>query len=173
MSKSQGANERSVSPKTEVPSVRKALSLLAAFSLTRPCDSLSELARKCRTPKSTAHNLMQTLLAFDLVRQDPQTREYRIGPRAMELGLLFARRDELLAQSRRVLRILAEETGETVKLGVLSSGRLWRCVDFRQQPGGLSQSCPIYIRNWRGFARAATRWTSKRMRLACVAPLLQ
>jgi IclR family acetate operon transcriptional repressor len=124
MSKTNSATQRSALPNTEVASVRKALGLLTAFTVARPRYSLSELARKCRIPKSTAHNLMQTLLGFDLVRQDPQTREYRIGPRAMELGLLFARRDELLAQSRRVLRVLAEETGETVKLGVLSSGEV-------------------------------------------------
>lgn len=124
MSKQKDVASRSVVPNTEVASVRKALDLLTAFSVARPRYSLSELARKCRIPKSTAHNLMQTLLGFDLVRQDPQTREYRIGPRAMELGLLFARRDELLAQARRVLRVLAEETSETVKLGVLSSGEV-------------------------------------------------
>ncbi|MBL8231450.1 MAG: IclR family transcriptional regulator [Bryobacterales bacterium] len=122
MPKRNGSTSRSIPLNSEVASVRKALDLLTAFSVAQPKHSLSALARKCKIPKSTAHNLMQTLLGFDLVRQDPQTREYRIGPRAMELGLLFARRDELLSQARRVLRLLADETGETVKLGVLFAG---------------------------------------------------
>ncbi|MFO0363507.1 MAG: helix-turn-helix domain-containing protein, partial [Acidobacteriota bacterium] len=60
-----------------VSSVEKALRLLSTFSLASPQWALSDLAREQGMPKSTAHNLLKTLQAFDLVRQDPEDRVYR------------------------------------------------------------------------------------------------
>jgi IclR family KDG regulon transcriptional repressor len=105
----------------EVNSVRKALELLKCFSVNTPEWPLSGLSRRLDIPKSTAHNLLRTLQVFDLVRQDSVSRVYRLGPRALELGLLFARNTEILAPARVVLRRIAMETRETVKFGVLSN----------------------------------------------------
>lgn len=123
-SRSALLNDLRVPPRSEVSAVRKALELLGCFSIDTPAMPLSQLARKLDIPKSTAHNLLRTLQSFDLVRQDPASRRYRLGPRAMELGLLFSRRTEVLAHARPVLRKLAEETRETVKLGILSSNEV-------------------------------------------------
>lgn len=111
---------KSVTALYEVASVRKALDLLTAFSLDTPEWSLSALARRLSIPKSTAHNLLRTLQSFDLVHQDREHRAYRLGPRALELGLAFAQSSQVLAHARPVLRQVAELTRETVKLGVLS-----------------------------------------------------
>jgi IclR family KDG regulon transcriptional repressor len=107
-----------------VASVSKALELLVAFSAEAPIWSLSDLARHLDVPKSTAHNLLQTLKQFDLVRQDAETRLYRIGPRALELGLLFAKSSRDLVHVRPVLRRLLDSTGETCKYGMLSNGQV-------------------------------------------------
>jgi DNA-binding IclR family transcriptional regulator len=108
----------------QVSSVRKALEALACFSLDKPTWTLSALARHIGIPKSTAHNLLRTLQTFDFVRQDREDRNYRLGPRALEMGLVFSRSTEMLAQVRPVLRRLAERTGETVKMGILSNGEV-------------------------------------------------
>ena len=108
----------------EVLSVRKALEILAVFSVLEPEWSLSSLARKLTLPKSTAHNLLRTLQAFDLVQQDCERRTYTLGPRALEMGLTFSQSSEVLAQVRPVLRRIAQLTGETVKLGILSNGQV-------------------------------------------------
>ncbi len=107
-----------------VSSVRKALELLVRFTPQVTSWSLSDLARAAHMPKSTAHNLLRTLQAFDLVRQDPDTHSYRLGPRALELGFTFARGADVLSRARPVLSRLAETTGETVKLGMLSQGQV-------------------------------------------------
>lgn len=118
-----------------VSSVRKALELLGCFTPRATVWSLSALARAARMPKSTAHNLLQTLQSYDLVRQDSGTREYRLGPRALELGLTFTRSSDMLAHTRPVLSRLAEVSGETVKLGMLSQGQvlILAAVESRQQ----------------------------------------
>lgn len=104
-----------------VNSVGKALELLKCFSVNAPEWPLSTLSRRLEIPKSTEHNLLRTLQAFDLVRQDAASRAYRLGPRTLELGLLFARHTEVIAPARTVLRRIAMETRETVKFGVLSN----------------------------------------------------
>lgn len=114
----------------EVLSVRKALDLLGAFSFENPILSLSELSRRLKLPKSTAHNLLRTMESFDLVRQEFQSRSYRLGPRAMELGLLAARSDGMLAHARPMVRRLSEETHETVKMGVLSNEQVLILTGF-------------------------------------------
>ena len=101
-------------------SVKKSLELLGAFSLRSPNWTLAGLSRHLGFPKSTAHNLLKTLQSFDLVRQNPRDRTYRLGPRAMEMGLVFARSTGMLSDARPVLRRLAGKSGETVKLGILS-----------------------------------------------------
>ncbi len=42
----------------------------------------------------------------------------------MELGLVFAGSSDILAQARTVMNRLAQQTGETVKVGVLSNGQV-------------------------------------------------
>jgi len=124
--RSVALNHRSTTaPRTyEVSSVRKALDILTAFSLFEPEWSLSALARRLRLPKSTAHNLLRTLQSVDLVHQDCERRAYRLGPRALEMGLAFAQSSEVLAQARPVLRRVAELTRETLKLGIFSNDQV-------------------------------------------------
>ena len=87
-------------PRYEVSSVRKALDILAVFSIFEPEWSLSALARRLHLPKSTAHNLLRTLQCFDLVQQRQERRTYRLGPRALEMGLTFSHSSEVLAQAQ-------------------------------------------------------------------------
>src|SRR5215813_4405877 len=65
------------SARYEVSSVRKALDILAVFSVFEPEWSLSVLARRLQLPKSTTHNLLRTLQCFDLVHQQRERRTYR------------------------------------------------------------------------------------------------
>ncbi len=83
--------------------MEKALTLLRSFSQTVSQRTLSDLAREHKFPKSTAHNLLKTLQAFDLVRQDPEDRVYRLGPRSLEMGFVYARSTTILGQARHVL----------------------------------------------------------------------
>jgi DNA-binding IclR family transcriptional regulator len=107
-----------------VASVRKAAELLSSFTPATPSWSLSALARHLQLPKSTAHNLLQTLKDFDLVHQDTHAHLYTLGPRSLELGLTYARSTDLLSRARTVLQRLVEISGETAKLGILSANQV-------------------------------------------------
>ena len=85
---------------------------------------LTALAQTVGIPKSTAHNLLKTLQLYDFVRQDAETKRYQLGPRVHELGFLFSQGSDLIPKAAPFLRKLAEQTLETVKLGVLSKGEM-------------------------------------------------
>jgi IclR family transcriptional regulator, KDG regulon repressor len=117
-------DKQSAGDEYEVSSVRKALELLCAFRLEDSKRSLTALADTVGIPKSTAHNLLKTLQLYDFVRQDAETKRYQLGPRVHELGFLFSQGSDLIPRAAPFLRKLAEQTMETVKLGVLSNGQM-------------------------------------------------
>ncbi|WP_241011226.1 IclR family transcriptional regulator [Rhodococcus sp. PSBB049] len=101
-------------------SVAKALALLSSFTPHRPRMGVSELARRARLPKSTAHRLLAVLVEWDMVHKHGT--EYSPGARLSELSVLAERPDT--QDLRRValphLLDLYEMTHETVNLCVLA-----------------------------------------------------
>lgn len=135
--------------KYEVNSVRKALEVLCAFTPETPSWSVSELARCLHLPKSTTHNLLRTLHALDFVRQRSTDREYYLGPKVYELGLVFSDSSNLISRALPHLRELAEQTQETVKLAELSDGQVLvvAAVESKQQlhtRGDVGRRWPVH-----------------------------
>lgn len=133
----------------QIASVRKAIEVLGSFTPQTSSWALSDLARHLGIPKSTVYNLLQTLKDFDFVQQDELQKVYRLGSRAMKLGLTFAIGNDLLSHARSVMNRLAEQTGETVKFGVLSNNQvlILAAVESPKQlhtRGDLGTSWPIH-----------------------------
>lgn len=102
----------SSAPKT----VLKALSLLSLVAET-PNLTLSELGRKAGVPAPTALRLLRGLQEASLVQVDEAGR-YRLGVGCLVLGSTYLESFDLRTEARSELERLAEETGETVHLGV-------------------------------------------------------
>ena len=81
--------------------------------------ALRELAAQLLAPKSSLLPLLRTLAAREYLEQGPGG-EYRLGRRALELGLGRATQRGLPEIARPALRTLMERSGETVFLGTLS-----------------------------------------------------
>lgn len=109
---------------SEVASVRKALEILCSFSRESSSLTVSELSRRLAIPKSTTHNLLRTLQSLDFLTQDPAGKQFRLGPRVFELGLVFSHITQMVAMAYPRLRRLAEQTRETVKLATISGGEV-------------------------------------------------
>lgn len=105
-------------------SMAKALDIMeTVVSMKRPC-SVSELAELLDLPKPTAHRIVAALRAADYLRRDPVGSGVTEGGRLVSFAL-----DVMTAASRRgprhsILEAVAEETGETCNLGVMSSGQV-------------------------------------------------
>ncbi|HEU4438807.1 MAG TPA: IclR family transcriptional regulator, partial [Methylomirabilota bacterium] len=85
--------------------------------------ALRELATRLEAPKSSLLPLLRTLSARGYLAQGPRG-EYRLGRRALELGLGSPAHRGLPDLARPALRALMQRTGETVFLGTLSSDGL-------------------------------------------------
>jgi DNA-binding IclR family transcriptional regulator len=99
--------------------VRRAVSVLRAFTVSQPELGLSEVARVAGLNKTTAFRLLSALEGEGLVQRSPEGEAYRLGPELAALGLRAVRATDLLLAARPELPALAEATQETASLEVL------------------------------------------------------
>jgi IclR family acetate operon transcriptional repressor len=103
-----------------VQSVHRALDVLEALASAGGTASLGDLAAACGLPAPTLHRLAGTLADRGYLRQMPD-RRYSLGSRLVPLG---ADAHALLGgRALPVLRALADLTGESANLAVLTQGR--------------------------------------------------
>jgi len=81
--------------------------------------SLGELAAKVDLPKGTAHRILSSLMYFDFIRQDPETRKYSLGFKLVELGSSLLEQINLRKEAEPFLHELSEKTNETAYLAIL------------------------------------------------------
>lgn len=115
------AERVSATPPAGLQTVDRALELLFCF-VRRPDANwtLSELAREMGVHKTIVHRLLATFERHDFVRREPETRRYRLGVAAIELGNAAAAGLELREVALPVMRRLTGTTQETTLLSVLS-----------------------------------------------------
>ena len=93
-----------------VPAVTRATRVLDALVRSTRGASLTELADRCSLAKSTASNLLRTMVAEGLVSYDPQTRLYNLGPLLVEFGVAAITRTTAVTEARPFMEQLAERT---------------------------------------------------------------
>ena len=110
-----------------IESVDKALQILNLLA-TAGSLRVNEVARELEMTPSTASRLLATLARRSYVQRDRESREYKIGYGAAQLGFAFLRRLELRDVARPYLKRLAMETGETALLSVVNGSNVM-CID--------------------------------------------
>jgi DNA-binding IclR family transcriptional regulator len=114
-------------------SVSRAWCLLRIISRAHPQGiSIAELAATAELDRATAYRLVSSLVEFDLVERD-QSRVYRLGVEAMQLGLAAMRSAPIIERVRPVMQRLARRTEDTVFL-VVCSGDYGHCLHFEEGP---------------------------------------
>ena len=94
-----------------VPAVTRTTRVLEALVRRPHGASLTELAEQCSLAKSTASNLLRTMVAEGLISYDPQTRFYNLGPLLVEFGVAAITRTTAVTEARPFMERLAERTG--------------------------------------------------------------
>jgi len=79
---------------------------------------LSVISKTTSLNKTTAFNLLASLVTLRLVEQDAQSRKYRLGLRCLELGRHVQQRLHVSHLARPILVDLCSKTNETVNLGI-------------------------------------------------------
>ncbi len=110
-------------PPSGAQAVLRAIALLKAFTLEKPERDVSGLAEQTGLSRGTVHRLLAALESEGLlVRRDNGL--YRLGPTAAALGVRALRSSTLRETAHPELERLAEQTGETATLEVLSEGKM-------------------------------------------------
>jgi DNA-binding IclR family transcriptional regulator len=100
-----------------IGAVDNVLRLLAMFE-TQKVIRVNEASRDMGLSRSTVHRMLSTLHYHQFVEQDDLSRAYGPGPALVDIGLAVIRNMDIRAMAHAVLVGLAEETNETVHLGV-------------------------------------------------------
>ena len=102
--------------------LRKAIQVLETFTPDRPSLPLGFIAKAVGLNPATAWRILGTLEEKGLITHDPDTREYSLGLKVLELGSRVAHSHLLRRVARPVMTELRDECGESVYLGVYDAG---------------------------------------------------
>ncbi len=81
--------------------------------------TLSEIHRELGVPKSSLHNLLQTLVSRSWLETDERNSTYAIGLRALRAGASYLDRDPVIEAAGPLLSQMRNELNETVHLARL------------------------------------------------------
>lgn len=101
-----------------VVAVLRVFGLLAALG-ERKETSLSELSVRLAMPKASVYRFLQTMKALGFVRQEPESERYGLTMKLFELGTKALQYPDLVELAKSHMQALADQTGETVHLGML------------------------------------------------------
>lgn len=106
-----------IAPRSGTQAVERAMAVLRVLEDGPPTLPLTDLARRTGLSPSTTHRLLRALCDAGLLRQDPDSDRYGLGPHLVVLGERAAA-SLGLAGARQLLDDLARQSGESVNLGL-------------------------------------------------------
>ena len=112
----------------DLSSAAKTLELMAYFSTTRPEIGLSQLCKLAKRDKATTHRHLQALEKKGFVEKNPITKQYRLGPAVLQLAQTREATVPRKAGVQAPLFDLADATGETSHVTVLSGTTVYELM---------------------------------------------
>jgi DNA-binding IclR family transcriptional regulator len=104
----------------ESPSVKRAFAILSTISASRSGLGISEIARKLKMAKSTAHGMALALEEVGAVIRDPRSKRYKLGFTLLEIGRRAYPQMDLLSLIRPFMEKLMVKTHTSIFLGTLN-----------------------------------------------------
>ncbi|WP_031465271.1 IclR family transcriptional regulator [Sciscionella sediminilitoris] len=114
-------------------SVERAAGVLSAFTLGRPTLRVSDVAAQVGLGVSTTSRLLATLESVDLVRRDPVSQLYELGPAVLTMAGVALNNDPIYRQSRPVAQRLAWELGLGANVSVRRGAELFYLLNVEGQ----------------------------------------
>lgn len=101
--------------------VRSVVKITSLFEALAKQDEmgLTEISKSIRVHKSTAYRFLTSLKELGYVKQNPETEKYSLSLRLFEVGAEVLARLNEREEARPVMKRLAEQTEETIHLGML------------------------------------------------------
>ena len=132
-------------PKNTVQSLAKGFRVLHAFTAEEPELKLAEVARRAGLDNGTAFRLLETLMKLGYLERFPDTKQYRLTLKPLELGFNAIARMDLRTIAQPELRALVGSVREAASIGILDrdevvyieryqEGQVRLGVDIRSKP---------------------------------------
>lgn len=110
-------------------SAARTLELLSYFTTARPQISLSVMSKLARRDKATTLRHLRVLEEAGLLEQDALTKQFRLGPVVLSLAKTRETTFPRKAAAEAPLNTLADATGETCHVSVLSGETVYVLTD--------------------------------------------
>jgi IclR family KDG regulon transcriptional repressor len=110
---------RDSKPGNLIQTIERMSTILDVLAKSSKGISLGKIAAEVHLPKGTTHRLLSSLMYFDFVRQDSETRTYSLGFKLVELGNILLEQIDLRKEAEPFLHALSQRTRETVYLVIL------------------------------------------------------
>jgi DNA-binding IclR family transcriptional regulator len=104
--------------RSSIQSVARAAHILGYFTVGRPRRSLSEITARLGVSRATAHRYTVALRQANLLRFDPATNEYTLGPQVLTLAGAAGAGLPVVATAGPYMEALVRQVNETVVLSV-------------------------------------------------------
>lgn len=106
-----------------VSSVLKVFNILESLGEQKEI-GISELSQRLMMSKATTYRFLQTMKSLGYVSQQGEADKYSLTLKMFELGAKSLEWVDLIAIAEKEMRIISEETNETVHLGALDHGTI-------------------------------------------------
>ena len=126
-----GADARAVPANKGV--LRRAVAVLDVLAVHEAPPTVRVIAEHCGLSKSAVQRILVELEGVDLALQDPATRRYRLGPRALALGVAYQRRLSVRNVALGPMAALCDTVQETIGLSVGYADRLLHVEQIEPQ----------------------------------------
>lgn len=142
----EGEGDMAQEDTAKVKSLYKALNILDCF-LEYPFEyGVTDMAERTNLPKSTIHNIFSTFHQYGLLEYVEQTKRYRLGPKAVELGNVYHQSNSFVSIMRPYLSRLAETTQERVYLGKMTADGSVLYLDMAYPQSSITSSDIIGVK---------------------------
>lgn len=118
--KKSGSNDALAEHRRGIQSVEVGIRILKVLQQAPGALSLTALSENAKMPASQAHRYLSSYVRTGLVRQNPVTRQYELGPFALNLGLAALSQLDLVALATEAAQGVTAGTGLTTLMAVWS-----------------------------------------------------
>ena len=111
--------------------------------------SIRDLSAGLGLPKGTVHRLLSSLSYFGYIRQDPETKNYFLGLKLMELNIHLGNQLDFRKVAEPILRELVEKTKQTAHMVIYDRNEVVYIekIETQQPTGGLKMASMLGSRN--------------------------
>jgi len=121
----------------KINSIDRAVKVIELLSENPRGLKLTEISSRLDMNPSSAHHLLNTLLPYDYIAQNRDTKKYLLGFRFLEISRRIMDNMDIRKVARKYLEELRKETREAVHLVILRGNKVVY-IDKFDNPGGLS-----------------------------------